>query len=263
MTFQLKDNAAEMYERVLVPLWFGRWAEELVRASGIEAGETVLDVACGTGVTTRMAHARVGPTGRVDGLDINAAMLRKAGELAEDLDIRWIEGDVTETGLPDGSYDAVISQHGYHYFPDKPAALREFRRLLKPNGRLIFSIWDGPSAYTGAVCAAVERHISEKVAAQQRAQRETPSAESLRDEVEAAGFGAVEVRRCELTMDVPAAEDFVPLHLASMPIAAAFGALAPTARTALIRDVAMAMRPYAEGDRMRYPDAVHMVIGRV
>jgi ubiquinone/menaquinone biosynthesis C-methylase UbiE len=140
----------------------------------LKTGETVLDVACGTGVTTRIARRDVGSGGRVTGLDINAAMLAKARELAADMDIIWMESDVIETGLPDDSFNVVISQHGYHYFPDQPAALKEFYRVLAPSGRIAMSIWDGHSAYTKALCAAVEKFISPEVAKKQRGQRETP-----------------------------------------------------------------------------------------
>lgn len=174
MTFQLAGKGPEIYEQVMVPLWFGRWAKALVDALSLQSSERVLDVACGTGVTTRLARERVGPDGAVTGLDNNASMITKARELAEGPNITWIESDVCESGLSSGSYDVVMSQHGYHYFPDKPAALKEFRRLLAPGGRMAFSIWDGHSAYTKAICAAVERHISPEIAKKNSARSAIP-----------------------------------------------------------------------------------------
>ena len=261
MTFQLSGNGPEIYETVMVPLWFGRWAEALVESVALQRSETVLDVACGTGVTTRLAKAAVGHEGRVAGLDINASMLAKAREIAGATDIEWIKSDVVDTGLPSDTYDVIISQHGYHYFPDKPEALKEFRRLLKTGGRLAFSIWDGHSPYTTALCAAVERHISTEVAAKQRAQRQTPTADALRSQMSEAGFTNVKVLRQELTITVPQAAEFVPLHLASMPIAGAFMALEDNSKETLIKDVSNAMTPYADGATLVYPDAVHVVLG--
>ena len=75
MTFQLAGNGPNIYEEVMVPLWFGRWAEALVEQASLVSSELVLDVACGTGVTTRLAKSKVGPSGQVDGLDINAPMI--------------------------------------------------------------------------------------------------------------------------------------------------------------------------------------------
>jgi len=261
MTFQLAGSAPEIYEKVMVPLWFGRWAEALVDSLSLQASEKVLDVACGTGVTTRLAKAKVGSEGEVVGLDINASMLSKARQLADGLDITWVESDAGDIDLPSGYYDVILSQHGYHYFPDKPAALGEFHRLLASGGRMAFSIWDGHSPYTRAICAAVERHISPEIAKKQRSQRETPSADELAAQTSEAGFSEVKTYRQELLIDVPPAYEFVPLHLGSMPIAGAFTALDDGKRNLLVQDVADAMSEYVQGDRLVYPDAVHVVLG--
>lgn len=262
MSFQLSGSAPEIYENTMVPLWFGRWAEELVSRVSLASGENVLDVACGTGVTTRLAKRAVGAAGQVHGLDINAAMLAKARELALHEDITWIENDVAMTGLRTDAYDAVISQHGYHYFPDQPAALKEFRRVLVPSGRLALSIWDGHSVYTEAVCSAVEKYISPEIARKQRSQRETPTAEQLSQELSEAGFSDVVVVRQELSINVPLAQEFVPLHLGSMPIAGAYHALTDDGKTRLVDDVESALAGYVNGNQIVYKDAVNVVMGR-
>ncbi len=261
MSFQLSGSAPEIYENTMVPMWFGRWAEALLTFVSLKPGEAVLDVACGTGVTTRIAKLDVGNGGRVTGLDINAGMLAKARELAADMDITWIESDVLGTGLPKDNFNVVISQHGYHYFPDQPAALREFYRVLAPSGRIAMSIWDGHSAYTKALCSAVENFISPEIAKKQRGQRETPSADKLIADVSGAGFRNVTVARQELSIKVPLAAEFVPLHLGSMPIANAFQSLPDKEKEALIADVADTLRGQVVGDQIVYPDAVNVVTG--
>lgn len=261
MSFQLSGSAPEIYEDIMVPLWFGRWAETLLTSVSLKTGETVLDVACGTGVTTRIAKRDVGSGGGVTGLDINAGMLAKARELAADMDITWLESDVIKTGFPEDSFNAVISQHGYHYFPDQPAALKEFHRVLAPSGRIAMSIWDGHSGYTKALWAAVEKFISPEIANKQRSQRQTPPAEKLITDVSDAGFQNVVVVRQELLIKVPLAPEFVPLHLGSMPIAGAFHSLSEADKTALIADVTRSLSDYVVGDQMVYPDAVNVVTG--
>jgi len=261
MTFQLASNAPDIYEKVMVPLWFGRWADALIDVLALRPGENVLDVACGTGVTTRMAQDKVAPGGTVKGLDVNASMIAKAKELSAGQEIEWLERDAADSGLGSETIDVVISQHGYHYFPDKPAALAEFQRVLAPGGRMGLSIWDGHSPYTKAVCMAVERHISPEISDKQRAQRQTPSADELADQLSEAGFSEVAIVRQELSIDVPAARAFVPLHLGSMPIADAFDALPDDRKAALIEEVETEMAPYARGDRLVYPDAVHVALG--
>lgn len=262
MTFQLQGSAPEIYERTMVPLWFGRWAEALMELAAPRPGESVLDVACGTGVTTRLAKRMVGEEGDVDGLDINAPMLERAKELASGLSINWIESDVCKSELPVEKYDLIISQHGYHYFPDKPAALNEFFRMLAPNGRIAFSVWDGHSAYTEVLCSVIEKHISAEVAAKQRSQRETPSGAELAQSAEKAGFSDATFQRQELMIRVPLAPEFVPLHLGSMPIAAAFQALSDTEKSRLIGDVEEAMAEYVDGDSLVYSDAVNVALAK-
>lgn len=261
MTFQLQGNAPEIYERTMVPLWFGRWAEALVALASPSPGEKVLDVACGTGVTTRLAKRHVGAEGRVDGLDINAPMLARASELASNLDINWIESDVCNSELPSEQYDVVISQHGYNYFPDKRRALKEFYRLLAPGGRIAFSVWDGHSPYTDALCAAIEKHVSPEVAAKQRSQRETPPGTELTKSVADAGFSDARFQRQELKIRVPLVREFVPLHLGSMPIAGAFEVMSVDAKNRLIDDVEEAMTGYVDGDHLAYSDAVNVALG--
>ncbi|UWQ17091.1 class I SAM-dependent methyltransferase [Jannaschia sp. M317] len=261
MSFQLSGKAPETYEQTMVPLWFGRWAKTLLDLVALKPGDRVLDVACGTGVTTRLARQAVGHGGRVTGLDINAGMLRAARDLARDMDIEWLQSDVVDTALPSGTYDVVLSQHGYHYFPDQAAALTEFHRLLTPGGRIALSIWDGHSPYTRALCTALAAHISPDIAQKQRSQRETPAAAALEADLRTAGYRDVAVIRQELSIAVPLATEFVPLHLSSMPIAGAFLGLDPGQQAALIADVSDALSDHVEGNRIVYPDAVNVLTG--
>ena len=76
--FQLNNEAAERYERCAARYILGPWAPLLVNAARPTAGERVLDVACGTGVVARIAAERVGPSGRVVGVDLNPGMIRVA-----------------------------------------------------------------------------------------------------------------------------------------------------------------------------------------
>jgi len=73
--WQVAGNAAETYDRALVPAVFAAWASPVVELADPRPGERVLDVACGTGVVTRLASQRVGRTGNVVGLDLNPGML--------------------------------------------------------------------------------------------------------------------------------------------------------------------------------------------
>ena len=136
-------SAAEVYQRHMVPAIFGPWAEDLLGLAAPQAGERVLDVACGTGVVTRLAAQRVGSSGAVVGLDLNPGMLTVARTLTppEGAQIEWREGNVTAIPLSDGAIDLVLCQQGLQFFPDRPGALREMRRVLRPSGRMALSVW--------------------------------------------------------------------------------------------------------------------------
>lgn len=138
---QISRSAAEVYDEFFVPALFGAWAAPLCDAAGIKAGNAVLDVACGTGATTREALSRVGPNGRVFGLDRNEGMLDVAARAASG--IEWTQGQAEALPFPDQSFDALLCQFGLMFFDDRAAALHEMRRVLKPGGKLAISVWDG------------------------------------------------------------------------------------------------------------------------
>jgi ubiquinone/menaquinone biosynthesis C-methylase UbiE len=134
------DPRVEAYERVLVGPLFRPFAEALLDLAGLGVGETLLDVACGTGVIARLARMRAGPRARTVGVDLSAAMLAGARDLAPDID--WREGEAAR--LPVASketFDVVSCHQGLQFFADKHAAIREMRRVLVPGGRLALGMW--------------------------------------------------------------------------------------------------------------------------
>ena len=84
-SFQIPLEAAELYESAFVPAFFAQWAPVLCEVAGVGPGTSVLDVACGTGIVARTAADLVGPTGSVDGVDLNEAMLQVARRVRPDL----------------------------------------------------------------------------------------------------------------------------------------------------------------------------------
>ena len=79
--WQIAGNAAETYEHALVPAVFAPWAPLVVALADPQPGDRVLDIACGTGVVTRLAARQVGRTGKVVGLDLNPGMLAFAASI--------------------------------------------------------------------------------------------------------------------------------------------------------------------------------------
>jgi SAM-dependent methyltransferase len=146
-------EAANGYQDQLVPALMEEWAPRVAEAARIGTGDAVLDVACGTGVLTREAARRAGPTGVVTGLDLSPAMLAVAARLSPTL--QWKQASADQLPFPDQSFDAVVSQFGLMFFPDQIAGLHEMMRVLKPGGRLAVAVW-GSLAETPAYAAEVE-----------------------------------------------------------------------------------------------------------
>ena len=117
-------------------------SESLAEALDLIPGERVLDVACGTGIVARLAAGRMG-SGGVVGLDINPGMLAVARSLPPGPGpaIEWHEGSVLDMPFPEGSFDICLCQLGLQFFPDRAAALREMRRVLRTGGRLALSVF--------------------------------------------------------------------------------------------------------------------------
>ncbi|HLE54287.1 MAG TPA: methyltransferase domain-containing protein [Thermoplasmata archaeon] len=105
----------------------------------IRSGDTVLDIGSGSGTDVLYASLKVGPKGRVMGLDFTPAMIAKARANIERMgakQVTIVEGNATKIPLPDASVDVVTSNGVLNLVPDKPAAFREIFRVLKPAGRL-------------------------------------------------------------------------------------------------------------------------------
>jgi ubiquinone/menaquinone biosynthesis C-methylase UbiE len=257
-------NAAELYERYAVPYVLGPWVPELGELAGLQQGDRVLDVACGTGVVARLAAPRVGETGQVIGLDLNAGMLAVARALPPPpgAAIVWKEGSAMAIDLADQSVDVVLCQQGLQFFPDKLSALREMHRVLVPGGRLLLSVWKSAGPYNTAVADALERHVDLDTATKYRANRVVPEAQELRRLLLDAGFQDVHVRSSRMTIALPPIEQFVLNHLSSAPVAGAVAALTDAKRAALAADVRDALQSYADGDGVAVPDETNLALAR-
>lgn len=117
--------------------------EAAMDKAGIKAGESILDVGCGCGSTSVALAQRVGPAGRVLGLDLSAPMLACAEQKAAALNLQnvaFLQGDA-QTHPFQPEFDLLFSRFGVMFFSDPPAAFRNLRSALRENGRLSFVCW--------------------------------------------------------------------------------------------------------------------------
>ena len=133
---------ASLYETHLVPLIFEPYAADLkdrVAALGVSR---VLEVAAGTGVVTRALATLPNERLSVVATDLNQAMLDQAAAVGTARPVEWRRADAMALPFSDGEFDAVLCQFGVMFFPEKSRAFSEARRVLRPGGVLVFSVWD-------------------------------------------------------------------------------------------------------------------------
>ncbi len=108
----------------------------------VNKGEAVLDIGCGAGVDTLVAAMMVGPEGKAVGIDLTPEMLERARANLEKTplgNVNFQEGSAEELPFAAGTFDVVISNGVFNLVPDKPKALSEIFRVLKPKGRLMMA----------------------------------------------------------------------------------------------------------------------------
>lgn len=137
--WQLEGNAPLAYDTHIVDVFLQEYSRRLVEVAAIKPGDRVLDVACGTGVVTRLAANKVGSAGQVVGFDLNAGMLTRARASRETAAaIEWRMGSATDMPFVDATFDCVTCQHGLQFIPDKVAALSEMHRVLADRGLTVY-----------------------------------------------------------------------------------------------------------------------------
>lgn len=132
-------------------------APRLVAFAGVQAGQRVLDVGCGTGVVAITARRR---GAQVTGLDLTPELLQRARENAAvaDADVEWHEGDAESLPFGDGAFDVVLSQFGHMFAPRPEVATREMLRVLKRGGLIAFSTWP-PELCIGRIFTLIGRYL--------------------------------------------------------------------------------------------------------
>jgi ubiquinone/menaquinone biosynthesis C-methylase UbiE len=261
--WQLKGNAADFYERY-VKLLMEPWVDCLLDVAALQPAEHVLDVACGTGFVARLAAERVGSAGRVVGIDLNASMIeaaRSASGQDPAVPIEWRTGDAGALPFENDIFNVVLCQQGVQFFPDRVHALREMRRVLRTGGRLAFTVWSaiGDTPYHVALAEALARHLSPEAGAMARASSAFHDAMELHGLVASAGFRNVNVRPTIRTTTLPLPAEFVPGHLAALPMAQDIARLSAARRNALVQEMTEALRDYIDRGQLVVPAGVHVV----
>jgi ubiquinone/menaquinone biosynthesis C-methylase UbiE len=133
----------ENYDRHMVPLIFEPYAADMARRIAALSPSAVLEIAAGSGVVTRALAPQLRSDAAYTVTDLNQPMLdHAASRQAPDNRIRWRQADALALPFEDAIFDVVCCQFGAMFFPDRVSGYREARRVLKPGGHYIFSVWD-------------------------------------------------------------------------------------------------------------------------
>jgi SAM-dependent methyltransferase len=207
-------SPAQTYEDFLVPHLFGPWTDALLRRAAPQAGERVLDLACGTGVIARHVAPLVGVSGRVVAVDISPDMLTVARSIPAPpgAAVEWREGNASELDIEAGAFDLVICQQGLQFFPDRAKGAEAMHRALAAGGRAIIAVWRELERHDvlKALFTAESEHL--QLPLEQLATPFSLSGDSeLRAILEGAAFRGISIEPLEMDVKFPSADHWVEL----------------------------------------------------
>jgi ubiquinone/menaquinone biosynthesis C-methylase UbiE len=149
----------QLYDHCLGATMFAPYAADLAaRLADLRIGR-LLETAAGTGIVTAALAARM-PEVEIVATDLNQPMLDRAATKPGLERIEFRQADALALPFDDRTFDAVVCQFGVMFFPDRRAAFRETRRVLKPGGRYVFNVWD--SVADNPLIAAVVAGLSRR-----------------------------------------------------------------------------------------------------
>jgi SAM-dependent methyltransferase len=231
------------------------------------AGERIVDVGCGCGVTSVALAQRVGAAGHVLGIDISAPMLARARQIAPaGLPVDFALADATVYPFDPASIDLLFSRFGVMFFADPALSFANMRRALRPTGRLAFACWREPreNPWMMTPLQAVYQHVP-KMPPQGP---EDPGPFAFASEARVhrilseAGFLDIAMEPCGLMLDIAIGRGLEAAAESALEIGPASRALEgqpPELRAAAKNSVREALAPFAKGQTVSLPGSIWVV----
>ncbi|MES2363146.1 MAG: methyltransferase domain-containing protein [Pseudomonadota bacterium] len=189
------------YDTLMVPLIFEAYAADLAELVAASSPGAVLETAAGSGVVTRLLAPKLRPDARYVVTDLNQPMLDYAAtRQGFDSRIEWRQADALALPFADAWFDVVCCQFGAMFFPNRVTGYAEARRVLRPGGRFVFSVWDrieeNAFAYevTNAVASVFPQDPPRFLA---RTPHGYHDIALIREELGRAGFADIKIETCE------------------------------------------------------------------
>jgi len=243
-------------------------AQAMLDLAGLKCGERVLELACGPGGVGMAAAAIVGPDGAVVLSDIAPGMTAIAAERARNAGLKNVttrEVDLERIDYPEAAFDKVLCRDGLMLVPDPASAVREARRILRPDGRAVFAVW-GPrdrNPWLGVLFDAITAQTGSPVpppGIPGPFSLEAPGA--LGELLAGSGFSEINVREISTSMKVSSVDEWwsVVPSLAG-PIARLLGSLPAEMNAAIRARVDMVMADFATPDGYELPRVSILGVG--
>lgn len=212
----------KFYDTLMVPLIFEAYADDLAALVAASSPRSVLETAAGSGVVTRALAPRLGADARYVVTDLNQPMLDyAAARQGTDRRIEWRQADALDLPFDDASFDVVCCQFGAMFFPDRVAGYAEAARVMKPGGRLVFSVWDRiednvfADEVTNAVATVFAQDPPRFLARTPHGYHDTAL---IRTELNRAGFDNVVIKTSEKQSRAASARDAATAYCLGTPL---------------------------------------------
>lgn len=254
-------SVPDKYDRLMVPLIFRPYAEELAGRARAFGAKRLLETAAGTGAVTQALHEAF-PHAEIVATDLNPPMLEIAAGRVRSDHVLFVQADAQELPFEDGAFDLVVCQFGAMFFPDKVRGHGEARRVLCDGGHYLLAIWD-----------RIERNPLSEAAQQVLIDlfpddpplfmREGPFGYHdplcIESDLHDAGFDSVEIETVELRSRAPSARDAAAALCYGTPMGVEIEDRAPGTLERAFERVEEAFRAFEGPHGVDAPMAAHVV----
>ncbi len=212
----------KFYDTLMVPLIFEAYAADMAQRVAASSPVSVLETAAGSGVVARSLAPKLEPDARYVVTDLNQPMLDYAAtRQGADRRIQWRQADALALPFEAATFDVVCCQFGAMFFPDRVAGYAEARRVLRPGGRFVFSVWDRieENAFADEVTNAVATvfpHDPPRFLA--RTPHGYHDVALIREDLGRAGFVDIGIETREAVSRAPSARDAATAYCQGTPL---------------------------------------------
>jgi ubiquinone/menaquinone biosynthesis C-methylase UbiE len=256
------DKASDHYE----PHWRKQLEPAqllMMQMAEINEEDHVIDIACGTGLTTFPAAHATGPNGRVFATDISDRMIQAAAERAKSLGIQhaeFVRMDAEDLSVPDESFEVALCGLGLMYVPVPSVAVGEMFRVLKPGGRASAVVWGHRNKCGWAeIFPIVDARVSTEVCPMFF---QLGTGDLLSTVFEEAGFEDVRSERISVDLHYDSEQDACGAAFIGGPVALAYSRFDDQTRSEAFAEYVESIRPYRKAEGYRIPGEFVSVSGR-